>query len=364
MATIFFTGFPGFLGSRLLPGVVARREGARAVCLVQGKFAALAQRRAAELIAAHPGLAGRLHLVEGDITRPGLGLDPAERSALAADLAEVYHLAAIYDLAVAREPALAVNLEGTRNVLEFAAAGPALSRFHHVSTCYVSGCHPGLFREDDLDVGQKFNNHYEETKFLAEVEVQERIRGGLPATVYRPAIAVGDSRTGETQKFDGPYYVIRWVLRQPPVALVPVVGDTKAYRVNVVPSDFVIAAIDHLSGIEASAGVVYQLADPAPATVDEILDLLAEVTGRRIVRLRLPLGLAKGALDYVPFLERFLGIPSASVDYFVHPTEYATDHTRRDLAGTGIACPPLPSYIDRLVAFAREHPEIGAAAMA
>lgn len=363
MATIFFTGFPGFLGSRLLPGVVERREGARAVCLVQGKFAELARRRADELEAAHPGLSGRIRLVQGDVTRPGLGLDPAETAKLRAEVDEVYHLAAVYDLSVAREPAQAINLEGTRNVLDLAAGCARLGCFHYVSTCYVSGCHPGLFREDDLDVGQAFNNYYEETKFLAEVEVQERMREGLPATVYRPAITVGDSKSGETQKFDGPYFVIQWVLRHDKRALLPVVGDPAAYRVNVVPSDFVIGAIEHLSGVEGSAGVVYQLADPAPLTVDEIIDKVAEATGRRIVRVKLPLALAKGALDYVPFLERYLGIPSASVDYFVHPTDYATDHTRRDLAGTGIECPPLDSYLDRLVAFAREHPEIGAEAM-
>lgn len=364
MTTLFFTGFPGFLGSRLLPGVVQRREGARAVCLVQGKFAELARARAAELEAAHPGLAGRIRLVEGDITRPGLGLEPAERAALEAETVEVYHLAAIYDLSVRREPALAVNLEGTRNVLDFAAACPGIERFQYVSTCFVSGCHAGTFRETDLDVDQRFNNYYEETKFLAEVEVQERMRGGLPVTIYRPAIVVGDSATGETQKYDGPYYVIRWVLRQGRRALVPVVGDTATHRVNVVPSDFVIAAVGHLSGLAGSKGVVYQLADPAPLTVDEILGLAERATGKKIVRLPLPLGMAKGALDYVPFLERVMGIPAASVDYFVQPTDYSTEHTRRDLAGTGVACPPLPSYFDRLVAFARAHPEIGAAAMA
>lgn len=364
MSTIFFTGFPGFLGSRLLPRVVQRREGARAVCLVQGKFAELAQARASELEAAHPGLAGRIRLVEGDITKPDLGLDPAERTALESEVVEVYHLAAIYDLSVRREPAMRVNLDGTRHLLELAAACPGLERFQYVSTCYVSGCWDGRFRETDLDLGQRFNNFYEETKFLAEAEVQERIRGGLPATIYRPAITVGDSVTGETQKFDGPYYVIQWVLRQKKRALVPVIGDARANRVNVVPSDFVIGALEHLSGRAGSAGVVYQLADPAPLTVDEILTLTEKTTGRKILRLHLPLGLAKGALDYVPFLERAIGIPAAAVDYFVQPTEYSSEHTQRDLAGTGVACPPLPSYFDRLVEFARQHPEIGGSAMA
>lgn len=363
MTTIFLTGFPGFLGSRLLPGVLARRDGATAVCLVQSKFAELAARRVGEIAEAHPHTAGRIRLIEGDITRSDLGLAAVSRAALATETVEIFHLAAIYDLSVARPPALRVNVEGTRHVLDLAASCPRLERFQYVSTCYVSGRLDGEFSEDDLDRGQRFNNYYEETKFLAESEVQERMRHGLPATVYRPAIVVGDSRTGETQKYDGPYYVIRWVLKQGSWAVVPVVGDTERYRVNVVPSDFVIAAIGHLGGLAAARGTVYQLADPAPLSVSRLLDEVARVTGRRLLRLPLPRRLAKASLDYVPFLERALGIPAASVDYFVHPTAYSTENTRRDLAGTGIECPPIDSYIDRMVDFVRRHPEIGSEAM-
>ena len=96
-------------------------------------------------------------------------------------------------------------------------------RFHYVSTCYVSGRYSGVFGEEDLEKGQTFNNFYEETKYHAEVEVQKRMKNGFPATVYRPAIVVGDSHTGATQKFDGPYYVIRWLLKQPYVAIMPMV---------------------------------------------------------------------------------------------------------------------------------------------
>lgn len=364
MSAILLTGFPGFLGSRLLPGILARRDRARAVCLVQAKFAGLAARRVDEIAAAHPGTAGRIRLVEGDITRPDLGLDAATRGELAAETVELFHLAAVYDLSVSASVGRRVNVDGTRHVLDLAADCRRLERFQYVSTCYVSGRFDGEFAEGDLDRGQRFNNHYEETKFLAEVEVQERMRQGLPASVYRPAIVVGDSRSGETQKFDGPYYVIRWVLRQGRWAVVPVVGDTDRYRVNLVPSDFVIAAIGHLSGVPEARGTVYQIADPSPLTVAQLLDEIARATGRRLLRLPLPLRLAKSSLDYVPFLERALGIPSASVDYFVHPTEYSTANTRRDLAGTEIRCPPIASYIDRMVDFVRRHPEIGSEAMA
>lgn len=361
---IFFTGFPGFLGSELLPRVLARRRDARAVCLVQPKFADLARARADELAAADASLTGRIQLVEGDITASGLDLPGPEAAALRRDVVEVFHLAAIYDLAVARKPALAVNVDDTRNVLTFAADSPGLERFQYVSTCYVSGRYAGPFSEEDLAKGQEFNNHYEETKFLAEVKVREWMERGLPATVYRPAIVVGDSRTGATRKYDGPYYVIRWLLKQPAVAVMPMVGDPGRTRVNVVPSDFIVDAVDHLSGIEASRGTVYQLADPEPATVDEMLDAVADALGKRVVRLPTVPGLAKASLQWVPFLERIMGIPAEAIDYFTHPTYYLTDNTRRDLAGTGIEVPRLTTYVDRLIEFVRAHPEVRAGAMA
>jgi thioester reductase-like protein len=364
---IFFTGFPGFLGTELLPRVLARTaagggEPAEAVCLVQSRFADLARARADELAEKDPSLAGRIRLVEGDITEPGLGLESPDE--LHRDTVEVFHLAAIYDLSVRREPALRVNVDGTRNVLRFAGECRNLRRFQYVSTCYVSGRYAGPFAETDLVRGQEFNNFYEETKFLAEVKVQEWMERGLPATIYRPSIVVGDSRTGATGKYDGPYYAIRWILKQPGIAFLPMFGQPERTRVNLVPSDFVLAAMDYLSGRDESLGQVYQLADPEPLTVSELVDTIARVAGKRVVRVPTFKGVAQGALEFVPFLEKLTGIPAAVLDYWVHPTYYLTDNTRRDLAGTGIEVPPFPTYAERLVEFVRAHPEVRSEAMA
>lgn len=366
MAILFFTGFPGFLGSELLPRMLRRSPDAEALCLVQPKFAELARARADEIEASDAAFAGRIRLVEGDVTAPGLGLGPEGRfpAELRSGVSEIFHLAAIYDLSVHRDLAMRVNVDGTRNLLRFAAGCDGLERFQYVSTCYVSGRYAGAFAERDLVKGQEFNNFYEETKFLAEVQVQEWMEKGLPATIYRPSIVVGDSRTGATGKYDGPYYVIRWLLKQPGIALMPVVGDPTRTRLNVVPSDFVISAIDHLSGIAGSRGVVYQLADPDPPTIAEMLDLIVRAVDKPVVALPALRSLAKGALGHVPFLERVMGIPPAAIDYFVHPTFYLTDNTRRDLAGTGIEVPPFASYVDRLVEFVRRHPEVRSKAMA
>lgn len=360
--TIVITGFPGFLGSRLLPRILRRAPGARAACLVQAKFASLAAERVSALEAADPGLAGRIDLVAGDLTAPGLGIDGGDE--LAARTTEIWHLAAVYDLSVAREVGMRVNVEGTRNVLRFAEGCPSLRRHHYVSTCYVSGRHCGPFHESDLDVGQSFNNFYEETKFLAEVEVAEARSAGMPTSVYRPAIVVGDSRTGDTQKFDGPYFLLQWLARQPRRwAIVPLVGDPTMVRFNMVPSDFVIEAIDHLSGLEASVGRTYQLADPRPLTVDGLVDEMLRAVDRRGVRVQLPRRLTTWALDTIGPLERFVGIPASAVEYFVHPTHYDTSETDRDLAGSGVACPPVPAYLPTLARFMAEHREANVGVM-
>lgn len=238
-----------------------------------------------------------------------------------------------------------------------------LTRLHYFSTCYVSGRYAGPFSEDDLEVGAPFNNYYEETKHLAEVDVRRRMAAGMPVTIYRPSIVVGDSRTGETQKFDGPYFIMQWLLRQPRHAILPVAGDPTMTRVNVVPRDFVVDAVGYLRGLSVSEGRTYQLADPRPLTVDEMTGTIARATGRELIKVPLPRKVAKASLTHIPGLYRLMRIPPEAVDYFAHPTHYLTDNCRADLAGTDIEPPPFGSYVDRLVEFMRCHPEVGSTAM-
>jgi thioester reductase-like protein len=357
MSIVFFTGFPGFLGSELLPRILQRSPDCRAVCLVQRQYAADAQARLERIESHHPSLRGRTELVTGDITQPNLGLEDAAR--LLKQASEIFHLAAVYELSVSQITAMRVNVEGTRNVLGFAANAHRLDRLHYVSTCFVSGRYAGCFREDDLVKGQSFHNWYEKSKYLAELEVQRCARGGLPVTIYRPAIVVGDSRTGITQKYDGPYFAIRWLCRQPRIAVMPVVGPTSATQVNLVPRDFVVDAIACLSGLPASAGRVYQLADPHPLTVGELIEQIGRAAGRKVIRVPVPRIATKFALQYVPGCYRLTQIPAAVVDYFVHPTVYTCVNTLADLEGSGVKVPGFASYVDRIVDFVQRHPTLG-----
>jgi len=362
MESIFFTGFPGFLGVELLPKVLKRfSSDTKAYCLIQKKYMAYAKKKMREIENNNHDYKDRIKLVEGDITLNDLGLGKA--SHIKGSTVEIYHLAAVYDLSVSKELAERVNVTGTKNVLEFASRCKKLKRFQYVSTCYVSGNYNGLFRENDLDVGQKFHNHYEETKFRAELLVREAESNGLPTTIYRPSIVMGDSTTGETQKYDGPYYVIQWLLRLPKVFIFPDLAMGKRYRFNMIPRDFLVDAIAYLSGEEKSQGKIYQLCDPRPMKVGMLVDVLGKATGRKLFKIPLPAFLAKWAVNNVKPLGDWIRIPADSMDYFSAPMLYSAENMIVDLKGSGISCPPFVTYVDNLVSYMKEHGEISSRPM-
>lgn len=358
MAHILMTGFPGFLGGSLLPLVLARRPDEDMACVVQEHHREFARERLDALTVAYPQIAGRVELVAGDITVPGLGVDPA----LLSDLREVFHLAAVYDLAVSEDLAQLVNVEGTAHVLDVCSRSPELRRLNYVSTCYVSGAHHGVYTEADLDTGQTFQNHYEQTKFSAEVLVREAMESGLPATVYRPGIVVGDSTTGDTQKFDGPYFIANFLLMQPHHAVVPRVADPDRTQFSLVPRDFVVTAIDELSVLPDAVGKTYALTDPDAPTMRQMIDEFCSLLGKEPHWVRVPLRLTRSVLN-LPGMERLFGFPDEALAYMAHPTVYDTTNATRDLAKVGIACPAFTDYAPTMMDFVRAHPEITSEAM-
>jgi thioester reductase-like protein len=345
---VLFTGFPGFIGARLIPRLVELRPDTRFVCLVQEKFMPAAQDAVDALGAQHPGLDQRIELVGGDITAAGLGMDGAAARRLQKSVTGCFHLAAVYDLAVARPLGLRINVDGTRNVARFLQDCSRFTRLDYVSTAYVSGTAVGVYRETDLDVGQRFKNFYEETKFLAEKVVVE---SGLPTTTYRPGIVVGDSRTGATAKFDGPYFALNAMRVLPSPGLFMKVGTGTA-RVNLVPVDFVLEAIAQLASWDGALGVTYHLTDPNPLTAFEIEELFAKALGKEFVYLPVPTALAKLASGP---LQRFLHMPAQTLDYFDHPVEYDARQATAHLAQFEVRCPWFVDYAQRLISFYLEN---------
>ena len=351
--TIFLTGFPGFIAGRLVERLA--REGARFLLLVQPAFAGRARSDIARLLEMTGAPLENFRVLEGDITREDLGLSAADLEAAKSEATVLFHLAAVYDLAVAREVGMRVNVEGTRNVNNFARSLPKLKRYHYVSTCYVAGRRTGLILESELRHGEGFRNFYEETKYLAELEV-EALKNELPVTVHRPSVVCGDSRTGETAKYDGVYYLINYLRMWPGALSLANIGNPEV-RLNVVPVDFVVEAMAALASDDASAGETVQLADPEPLTTEELFDLISRNLAGRESLVTLPAPVVRTTLN-LPLNEKVTGLPRVGVPYFFLKQTYDTARATALLAPRGLRCPRFPDYVPALIDFVERNPKL------
>ncbi|HEX8105027.1 MAG TPA: SDR family oxidoreductase [Solirubrobacteraceae bacterium] len=342
------TGFPGFIGRRLVRRLLADDPERRVVCLVEARMLDAA-RKTADGIDAE-----RIELLAGDIGERRLGLGDADYARLAGSVRRVHHLAAVYNLAVPFAIAQRVNVEGTGNVLELCRDADGLERLAYVSTAYVAGARTGTVYEHELVLGQRFKNHYESTKFQAEVWVRELL-DRVPTTILRPAIVVGDSQTGETEKFDGPYYLLRTMAKAAklhgPVAQF---GRSEA-TFNVVPVDFVVDAMVAAAGDPAAVGETLHLVDPDPLSTKQLVTTLSrEYNGReprgrispKAVETVLRIPAARAALD---------NIPRESLVYLNHPVHFDTRRAVDLLTPHGLRPPGFPEYVAAMVRFFREH---------
>jgi thioester reductase-like protein len=347
--TIVVTGFPGFIGARLIESLLQAEREPRVIALVEPRMADRARERAARLDG------NRVEVLPADISKRRLGLSDEDHERLAAEATLVYHLAAIYDLAVPLEVAQRVNVDGTGNVLELCERCERLEQLHYVSTAYVAGLRKGVVYEHELALGQGFKNHYESTKFQAELWVRQAMDSGLRATIYRPAIVVGDSRTGETQKFDGPYFMLRVISRAARSGTpIPQFGRSAA-PFNVVPIDFVVDALTTLARDGAAAGQTLHLVDPEPVAASEVLALLGREYAGRGPSLRVPSQLVGTSLRLGAVRRAFGGAPAESIRYLNHAVRFDTRRAGDTLERHGLRCPRFEEYVGPLVEFFREH---------
>ena len=349
--TIFLTGFPGFIATRLLRRLAANNG--RFLLLVQPPFIERARQELAAIAEQTGKSLSDFRLLSGDITQPDLGMSPEDLEVGLNESTIIFHLAAIYDLAVARELAHRVNVTGTRNVNDFARRVRRLRHYHYVSTCYVAGKRTGRILENELRHEAGFRNYYEETKYLAEMEV-EALKPELPLTIHRPAVVCGDSRTGETAKYDGIYYLIRYLLKWPSVLSAFNIGNS-VVTLNLVPVDFVVEAMANLACEPLAVGTTVQLADPDPLTTRELFNTIARRIAGRESRVTLPAALVHTSL-MLPLAPKISDLPHAAVPYFFLKQTYDTAQATELLRPYGISCPPFDTYVDKIVDFAIQHP--------
>ncbi|HEV3047477.1 MAG TPA: SDR family oxidoreductase [Solirubrobacteraceae bacterium] len=357
----FVTGATGFIGRRLVERLLERRQGTIYV-LVRDKSAG----RLEELVERWSMVTGasareRVRPVQGDLRRPLLGVEKELVTELRGTIEHFFHLAAVYDMTAPAERNTAVNVGGTTHAVELARAVGA-TRLHHVSSIAVAGTYRGTFNEDMFDEGQRLPSAYHRTKFESERIVREQPY--MAWRVYRPGIVVGDSKTGEMDKIDGPYYFFKAIqrMRQLLPEWTPLVGLDLGYT-NVVPVDWVAGALEHIAHEPDLDGRAFHLTDPRPQRVDELINELAAAAhaprfalsiDKRLLgplpKWPLKLGLALPPLRQARKLAlRELGIPEQVLGHMELVPRFDTTEAARALAGTPLERPPaLHDYVGRL----------------
>jgi thioester reductase-like protein len=349
--TFFITGFPGFIAGRLLKRFAAL--GSRFILLVQPALAARARAEVTQLALETGRSIEDFMIIEGDISQPNLAMSPDQIEVTKAFTTRVFHLAAIYDLAVSRDLAQRINVAGTKNLNQFVCSLPRLRHYHHVSTCYVAGKREGRIFETELKHNAGFRNFYEESKYLAELDV-ESLKNEVPLTIHRPSVVCGDSRTGETAKYDGIYYLINYLLRWPGLLSQFNIGNHEV-SLNLVPIDFVVDAMTALAFDDAAIGKTLQLADPRPLTTNQLFNAIAESIGGRHSKITVPPSWVQFFL-MLPPSPAITGLPHHGVPYFFVKQTYDSRQAQQLLKTHNLSCPAFTSYVDTIVEYATRHP--------
>jgi len=356
------TGATGFIGKRLVKKLLTRKAAVVHVLIRPGSEAKLKDLREFCGVGA-----ARLLPVPGDLTRKKLGVSAEQIKLLKGQVDHVYHLAAIYDLGADEVSQMEVNVEGTRNTLEFAKAIDA-EHFHHVSSIAAAGLYEGVFREDMFDEAENYEHPYFKTKHESEKIVRQECK--LPWSVYRPAMVVGDSQTGEMDKIDGPYYFFKLIqrMRQLLPPWMPSIG-LEGGRINIVPVDFVVDALNAISHQKDIGSRCYHLVDPVGYRVGDVLDIFSKAAHAPKMNVFVnaallgffPRSITKGLMALAPVrrvrnaIMTDLGLPEDMLTFVNYPTRFDCRDTLAALKGTGVACPNLKDYAWRLWDYWERH---------
>ena len=357
--TYFVTGASGFIGKRLVKKLLGRKN-----TTVYFLIRAESKKKLSKLMDFWGDEAAKRCIpLVGDIAKPGLGLSTADKTKIKGKIKHFFHLAAMYDMAASAQDNETANVTGTENAVALANEIKA-GLFHHMSSIAVAGNYEGVFREDMFDEAKDYLDHpYMQTKHESEALVRKNC--DMPWRAYRPGVVLGDSKTGEIDKIDGPYYFFKLIQKMramlPP--WMPAIG-IEGGRMNMVPVDFVVDATDHIahSTDKSLNKKAFHLTDPAPLRIGDSLNIFARAAHAPQMALRvnaallgfIPQSVMKGMMSLPPIrriknaVVKDLGIPEDTLSFINYPVRFDCRETLKALEGTKIAVPDLESYAYKL----------------
>ena len=341
---VLITGFPQMQARKLCAHILASEP---RTCVALVVLERLLGRAEAALEHLSDEVRERVELYVGDAAAIDLGLSGSEYRQLARDVSRIHHIAHVSYLGVDRQTAKQVNVGAAAEAIELARAAEHLRCLVHHSTAHVSGDRHGTVLEDELERGQRFHDHVQETRYEAE-RLMRRAMKGLPVAVVRPTMVVGASDTGEADRFDGPYLLVLMILGIPGEMAFPLPsGGDKP--LDIVPVDYVVKAAHAIGRHPDAPGHTYHLASSERLTAGDVFAAIAHAGGRRTRATFLPAQVMNALLS-APGIDRMLRTPRALVQQLVTGARYDTRKAHAILRNSGIECPPLAAYVDTMVA--------------
>lgn len=346
----FLTGGTGFIG-RFFVETLLKRGGTIHLLVREeslDKLAVLRERWGAS--------EEQVKAVVGNLGKPNLGISDKDMKALKGQVDHFFHLAAVYDMGADDASQRTANIDGTHHAVDAADAMQA-GCFHHVSSIAAAGLYKGTFREDMFEEAGKMDHAYLRTKHDSERIVREN--GKVPFRIYRPGMVIGHSETGQMDKVDGPYYFFKLIqkIRRALPQWVPTIG-VEGGRLNIVPVDYVVKALDYIAHTPGEDGNCFHLVDSDPYKVGEVLNIFSEAGHAPRMAMRVDSRMfgfippfIRQSLKSLPPVKRLtgavlddMGIPPSVLSFLNYPTKFDARETERVLAGSGIEVPRLPDY--------------------
>ena len=344
---LLLTGATGLVGRTIIPFLKKHRPGRRIVALVR-----------------KPEQCAGLNLKEietviGDLSRPRLGISPAEYQRLQRSLTGILHVAANVRFDLSAAESREDNVVGVRRILDLAKSSPGLRKFGHVSTAYVNGYREGIFAEEPMSPGQEFVNGYQQTKFEAEGLVLEAM-SYIPASIYRISLILADSADGVVSQFNYIHHLIRIL----PDSILPVMPGDPDVLIDAVPANWVAAALAHLFDSRFTEGAIRHLCAGREGSM-RLEDIMARTcraierhtsrSGGQSVRLPRLVSLA----EYNEFVrncsDRAVRLLANMVGYNVRlmgiRQSYLTGKAQADLEDNDLVLPEMLSCLDNTVAY-------------
>ncbi len=350
----FITGATGFVGRHLLEKLFARSG--HIYLLVRSGSKTKLKKMLEEMDAPMR----RIDMITGDLTKNSLGVSKKNRDMMKGKVKHFYHLAAIYDMSAGLDEQMAANVDGTSHAVHLAEAIKAKC-FHHVSSIAAAGMYPGVFREDMFEEAEELDHPYFKTKHDSEAVVRHTCQ--IPYRIYRPAMVLGHSKTGEIDKIDGPYYFFKLIqkLRNTFPKWMPMMG-IEGGRLNMVPVDYVVDVLDHISHQKGLDGGCFHITDPKPRRIGNVLNIFADAANAPQMNMRVDArifnfipGAVKQGLMMLSPVKRIrsqvfndLGIPPGILKFINYPTRFDDRETQKAIKGSGIKLPKLKKYAWRL----------------